>query len=192
MAPETWSFPGLPGRRRRRRPHLTGQAVPKSRLFWRRQGELRAAAGPYEEMHSRRRGRRQPKGQVLTSAKVAGLAAAAAVALFLAAGTAEAGSQCGGASWYAMGSRTASGERMNPNILAAAHRTLPFGTMVRVENLNNGRAVTVRINDRGPFVRGRIIDVTRAAADELGFRSAGTAQVRLTTLDGTDLQATCR
>lgn len=87
--------------------------------------------------------------------------------------------QCGRASWYQLTSRTASGERANPNILAAAHRTLPFGTRVQVENLKNGRTVTVRINDRGPFVKGRVIDLTRAAAEALGFRAAGTTRVRI-------------
>ena len=82
---------------------------------------------------------------------------------------AAAASQCGKASWYKMGTRTASGERMNANALAAAHRTLPFGTKVRVENLANGRSVVVRINDRGPFVGGRVIDVTRGAAEQLGM-----------------------
>ncbi len=73
---------------------------------------------------------------------------------------------------------------MNANILAAAHRTLPFGTHVRVDNLNNGHSVVVRINDRGPYVGGRVIDVTRGAAVELGMLSTGTARVRLTVLDG--------
>jgi rare lipoprotein A len=95
-----------------------------------------------------------------------------------------AAAQCGGASWYKMGSVTASGERMNTNILAAAHRTLPFGTHVRVDNLNNGHSVVVRINDRGPFVGGRVIDVTRGAAVELGMLGTGTARVKLTVLDG--------
>lgn len=67
------------------------------------------------------------------------------------------------------GSKAASGERVHPDHLTAAHRTLPFGTDVRVTNLRNGRSVTVRVNDRGPFVRGRIIDVTPAAARILGF-----------------------
>ena len=67
------------------------------------------------------------------------------------------------------GSRTASGQRLNPSALTAAHRSLPFGTQVRVSNRKNGRSVIVTINDRGPFVRGRIIDVTPAAARELGF-----------------------
>jgi rare lipoprotein A len=97
---------------------------------------------------------------------------------------ADAAVQCGSASWYAMTSRTASGERADPNIMAAAHRTLPFGTKVRVENLRNGRSVVVRINDRGPFARGRVIDVTRSAADQLGFRNAGHAPVRITVVEG--------
>ena len=94
-----------------------------------------------------------------------------------------AASQCGKASWYKMGSMTASGERMNTNILAAAHRTLPFGTRVRVDNLSNGRSVIVRINDRGPFSGGRIIDVTRVAAMQLGMIDSGVARVRLTALN---------
>jgi rare lipoprotein A len=93
-----------------------------------------------------------------------------------------AGSQCGKASWYKMGSRTASGERMDPNALAAAHRTLPFGTRVRVENLANGRSVIVRINDRGPFSGGRIIDVTQGAAQQLGMIRAGVVRVKVTVL----------
>ena len=73
------------------------------------------------------------------------------------------------------GGRTASGERLNPQALTAAHRTLPFGTKVRVINKRNGRSVVVKINDRGPFVRGRVIDVTPAAAQVLGF--SGLTQV---------------
>ena len=90
--------------------------------------------------------------------------------------------QCGGASWYAMTSKTASGERANPRTMTAAHRTLPFGTKVRVTNLRNGRSVIVRINDRGPFVRGRVIDVSKAAAARLGFVAQGTTQVRVNAL----------
>ena len=67
------------------------------------------------------------------------------------------------------GGKTASGERAHPAGLTAAHRTLPFGTMVRVTNRRNGRMVVVRINDRGPYGRGRVIDLTPAAADRLGF-----------------------
>lgn len=90
--------------------------------------------------------------------------------------------QVGHASWYALHSRTASGEMMNPNAMTAAHRSLPFGTKVKVENLSNGRSVVVRINDRGPFVGGRIIDVSKAAAANLGMISSGTANVRVTPL----------
>jgi rare lipoprotein A len=93
-------------------------------------------------------------------------------------------SQCGMASWYAMGVKTASGERMDADGLAAAHRSLPFGTRVKVENLSNGRSVEVRINDRGPFAAGRVIDVTRGAARQLDMIRAGVAKVRVTVLDG--------
>jgi rare lipoprotein A len=89
----------------------------------------------------------------------------------------EAFAQCGGASWYALHSRTASGERMVPSALTAAHRSLPFGTKVRVTNQKNGRSVVVRINDRGPFVRGRFLDLSRGAARQLGFISSGKAKV---------------
>lgn len=90
--------------------------------------------------------------------------------------------QVGDASWYALRSKTASGEMMNPTALTAAHRSLPFGTRVLVENLSNGRSVVVRINDRGPFVKGRIIDVSQAAASSLGIVGPGTAQVRVSSL----------
>lgn len=75
------------------------------------------------------------------------------------------------------GQRTANGERANPRGFTAAHRSLPFGTIVRVTNRHNGRTVSVRINDRGPFVRGRVIDLTPAAARTLGF--SGLAPVDL-------------
>lgn len=88
--------------------------------------------------------------------------------------------QCGGASWYALdGRRTASGEIMNSGRMTAAHRRLPLGTVVTVRNMRNGRSVVVRINDRGPFGRGRIIDVSRAAARKLGFLSRGVTRVCL-------------
>ena len=90
--------------------------------------------------------------------------------------------QVGIASFYARahhGWRTASGERFDMNALTAAHRTYPFGTRVRVTNLENGRDVVVRINDRGPFGRRRIIDVSYAAARELGLVRTGLARVRV-------------
>lgn len=93
----------------------------------------------------------------------------------------------GFASWYGpgfAGRRTASGEVFDPTQLTAAHRTLPFGTQLRVTNLANGRSVVVRINDRGPFKPGRIIDLSRAAAEQLGMIGSGTAQVRLELLTG--------
>jgi rare lipoprotein A len=91
--------------------------------------------------------------------------------------TMSASAQSGIASVYSEGSRTASGERLSPGALTAAHRTLPFGTMVRVTDNHTGRSVVVRINDRGPFVRGRIIDLTPAGAHALGF--SGLAEVTL-------------
>jgi rare lipoprotein A len=90
--------------------------------------------------------------------------------------SAAANAQSGVASVYAhTGGRTASGERVAPGAFTAAHRTLPFGTFVRVTNRRNGRSVVVRINDRGPFVRGRIIDLSPAAARVLDI--SGLAQV---------------
>src|ERR1700683_4581858 len=73
------------------------------------------------------------------------------------------------ASFYSHGGRTASGEKFDPHDLTAAHRTLPFGTRIRVTNLSTGRSVTVRVNDRGPYVRGRTIDVSSSAAQMLGI-----------------------
>lgn len=100
--------------------------------------------------------------------------------------------QCGKAAWYDMGGQTASGERSTGSGMTAAHRTLPFGTKVRVENLDNGRSVIVRVNDRGPFVGGRVIDVTRAAAEELGMVKSGIAKVRVSVVDGkAKLDNTC-
>ncbi len=77
---------------------------------------------------------------------------------------------------------TANGERFDPHAMTAAHRTLPFGTRVRVTNLENGRQVVVRINDRGPYRKGRVLDLSRAAARKLGFVEDGVAQVRIEVL----------
>src|SRR2546429_1850374 len=88
--------------------------------------------------------------------------------------------QVGLGSWYALpGRSTASGERYDQTQLTAAHRSLPLGTRVLVTNLANGKSVRVRINDRGPFARGRVIDVSRAAARRLGMIGTGTAPVRI-------------
>ncbi|TIO05513.1 septal ring lytic transglycosylase RlpA family protein [Mesorhizobium sp.] len=96
-----------------------------------------------------------------------------AAGLMVGASASPAAAQCGRASWYALHSKTASGERMNPSALTAAHRTLPFGTKLKVTNRNNGRSVVVRINDRGPFIKGRVIDLSKGAARRLGFISSG-------------------
>lgn len=93
--------------------------------------------------------------------------------------------ETGQASWYGkahQGERTASGERFDMHALTAAHRTLPFGTIVRVKHLKSGKSVNVRINDRGPFRSGRIIDLSYEAARRLGIVSRGTARVELTVI----------
>lgn len=88
----------------------------------------------------------------------------------------------GTASWYGKqfhGRKTASGERFNTYALTCAHRTLPFGTRLKVINVNNGRETIVIVNDRGPFIRSRVLDVSLAAAEELQFIGQGTALVRI-------------
>ena len=92
--------------------------------------------------------------------------------------------QTGVASWYGPGfngKKTASGEAFNTHSLTAAHKTLKFGTKVKVTNLNNGRSVFVRINDKGPFVKGRVIDLSHAAKNAIGM--GGTARVLLEVLN---------
>ncbi len=100
--------------------------------------------------------------------------------------TAAGYSETGVASWYGSkfhGKKTANGERYDMYAMSAAHKTLPLPTMVRVTNLNNGRSVVVRVNDRGPFVKNRLIDLSYAAAKALGYDAAGTAPVRVEVLD---------
>ena len=102
---------------------------------------------------------------------------------FAAQATVDADLGSGHASYYGdefAGRRTASGEVFNPAALTAAHRTVAFGTRVKVTHMGNGREVVVRVNDRGPWGRGRIIDLSYAAAKELGMHRSGTAQVKLT------------
>ena len=114
-----------------------------------------------------------------------GWALAAAVALS-STGAAAAETE-GVASWYGArfdGRPTASGEPFDMTALSAAHRTLPFGTLVRVTNRANGLSVVVRINDRGPAEPGRIIDLSRAAASAIGLRRKGVGRVRIEVLDG--------
>lgn len=117
----------------------------------------------------------------MTNIKIAACAAVCAAFFGLAtmhAHPAQAG-LIGMASYYKSGKFTANGERFNPQGFTAAHRTLPFGTMVRVKNLHTGRAVIVRINDRGPFIRGRIIDLAYGAARVVGLNFSGIANVSL-------------
>lgn len=95
-------------------------------------------------------------------------------------------SQQGEASYYGAqfnGRQMANGERFNPNSDSAAHRSLPLGTTVRVENLENGRTATVKVKDRGPYARGRIIDLSPRTAEQLGMKHAGRAPVRVTPID---------
>lgn len=90
------------------------------------------------------------------------------------------------ASYYSRefkGARTASGEKFDPAAFTAAHRTAKFGSRIKVTNLGNGKDVTVRVNDRGPWAKGRIIDISYAAAREIGMHRSGTARVKLTLLD---------
>jgi rare lipoprotein A len=98
--------------------------------------------------------------------------------------SASALTQCGEASWYDhAGRKTASGGTADPSTLTAAHPSLPFGSEVIVENTRNGKTVTVKIDDRGPFTQGRIIDVSRAAAEKLAFKGDGVTDVRISTPD---------
>lgn len=93
--------------------------------------------------------------------------------------------ETGTASYYGAkhhGKKTASGEPFNQHAMTAAHRRLPFGTRVQVTNLSNDRSVVVRINDRGPHIRGRLIDLSRQAAEQLGMLRSGTARVRVQAL----------
>jgi rare lipoprotein A len=95
-------------------------------------------------------------------------------------------SERGEASWYGYpfhGQRTASGERYDMYLMTAAHRELPLGTVLEVRNLDNGRRVQVRVNDRGPFVRGRILDLSYGAATELDMVSTGTAEIELRVIE---------
>jgi rare lipoprotein A len=116
----------------------------------------------------------------LTKAILAAAAIAAACAF--APVTAAAFPQVGMGSYYGQelhGRRTASGERFNQSALTAAHRTARFGTWLKVTNLANGRSVIVRVNDRGPFTRGRVVDISAAAARQIGMHGRGVARVRV-------------
>ena len=111
------------------------------------------------------------------------MVAALATGLFASVSVASASDQCGGASWYGPGfhgKKTASGAKFNENAMTAAHKSLPFGTVVEVTDQRTGKSIKVTITDRGPFHKGRIIDLSKAAAAKLGTKSAGTGKVCLT------------
>ncbi len=100
----------------------------------------------------------------------------------MAPGASVSGSETGMASYYSEsynGKKTANGEIYHSSEYTAAHKTLPFGTKVKVTNLNNGKSVKVRVNDRGPFIAGRIIDLTRTAAQKLDMVTAGVVKVKI-------------
>lgn len=130
-----------------------------------------------------------PMNRFLIAAAIvsaAGLSAAPASAQSVAATGVAAPFELGMASFFAAemaGRRTANGETCDPATLTAAHRTLPFGTRLRVTNPANGKSVIVRINDRGPFARGRVIDLSKAAASEIGLVQRGHGHVELHRLD---------
>lgn len=114
---------------------------------------------------------------------IAAIAVSAVMSLGVFEGNSLAASFSGLASYYKSGKRTANGERYNPNGFTAAHRNLPFGTKVRVTNQKTGKSVVVRINDRGPFIRGRVIDVSYGAAKALGMHRSGVARVKVRVLN---------
>jgi rare lipoprotein A len=103
-------------------------------------------------------------------------------AVFIAAQPAAAAT-VGWASYYKSGKMTASGERFNPHGLTAAHRSLPFGTKVKVTNLRTRKSVIVRINDRGPFIKSRVIDLSLGAAKVIGLNRSGVAKISFTVLN---------
>lgn len=106
---------------------------------------------------------------------------AVALVAGLAPSMSAAGSWTGKASFYS-GNKTASGSRFHAGNMTAAHRTLPFGTSIKVTNLENGRSAVLVVNDRGPFIAGRVVDVSTNAAQVLAFRSKGVARVRVDTV----------
>ena len=119
----------------------------------------------------------------------------ALVSALMIAPAAAANNECGVASWYGPGFHgrlAASGERYDQNAMTAAHKSLPFGTIVNVTRLDTNETIRVRITDRGPFIRGRIIDLSRAAASALSMIGPGVAQVRISVVGSTANLLGCR
>ena len=106
----------------------------------------------------------------------------AGLALLLAYGSVAEAGVVGMASFYKSGKRTANGEHFNPNGMTAAHRKLPFGTWLKVTNLRTGKSVVVRVNDRGPFIHGRVIDLSLGAARVISLHKSGVAKISYTVL----------
>lgn len=131
-----------------------------------------------------------PGTKAVLPAVLPGVDQLVSVSTAVAAGRSEVATQSrseGDASWYGpgfAGRKTANGETFDPGQLTAAHRTLPFNSRVRVTNLQTGESVIVRINDRGPFTGGRIIDLSRAAAEQVSLVGSGVARVRIELLSG--------
>ncbi|MEO1265332.1 MAG: septal ring lytic transglycosylase RlpA family protein [Pseudomonadota bacterium] len=156
--------------------------VAKRRVTKRRITKRRVASKKRLRKRTRRVARkvrtRKPQGKIFYSTQRVSVAAYIGKVRRRAPGTVLRGV----ASFYWQPQPLASGGRFNPNALTAAHKTLPFGTRVRVKNLRNGKTVTVRINDRGPYIKGRIIDLSRRAAGVIGMRARGIAPVTVTVL----------
>ncbi|MEO1694618.1 MAG: septal ring lytic transglycosylase RlpA family protein, partial [Pseudomonadota bacterium] len=143
-----------------------------------RRATQRRKAARKARTSKRRVASRKPEGRIFRSTQRVSVAAYRGKVRGRAPGTVLRGM----ASYYWQPQPLASGGRFNPNALTAAHKTLPFGTRVRVKNLNNGRTVTVVINDRGPYIRGRIIDLSKRAAGVVGMQGSGVAPVLVTVL----------
>lgn len=130
-------------------------------------------------VRSRRAARKASTGNAARTARSTRTRAARQASAAGSASVAGSGGASGIASYYWQPQRVASGGWFNPNAMTAAHKTLPFGTKVRVTNVGNGRSAVVTINDRGPYIAGRIIDLSRAAAGSVGMIGSGLARVRM-------------
>src|SRR5690606_25059123 len=123
-------------------------------------------------------GLRVPRDTFMTGFSSRAAAFAVLTPILLAGFVVPSYAQCGSASWYSMPrNKTANGGRMNPSAMTAAHRSLPFNSKIRVTNQRNGKSVVVRINDRGPFIKGRVLDLSKGAAAALGFVGRGHTKI---------------